>query len=383
MDRLNVRTQKRDGEYFIHILRGAQNPYGIAWRVLRPDWCDHTYHMSRTASGTIIHCGVEMIEETRRPIAYYFHTTPTSVYTFNGRGQPLARIAASDIIHGFTQHDEDQPRGIPEGHAGMVKLKMLEELDRAELTAARDDACSTRSYEADRDASMEGFKDLTQPDNEAAGRALIAEKEPGQQIILPPGWREKINTPQHPNGNHGVFKSGLNKDVASAFDIEYSNAFNDWAGVSFSSVRVGTISERDAWIIAQNDFISQCKTPQFLAWLQSFLALSASGSLPATKLPKFAEHSFRGRRWMWVDPMKDMNAAKMARDHGWKTDTQITEDLGGDYDENQEQAARDRGTRQKHGNPEPQIGNGNMPKPEKGEDDENEKQAAGDKAGKD
>ena len=384
IDRLNVRTQKRDGEYFIHILRGAQNPYGISWRVLRPDWCDHTYNLAMTSAGTIIHNGVEMVEATRRPIAYYFHTTPTSVYAYNGRGLPLVRIPASDIIHGFTQRDEDQPRGIPEAHSVLVKLKMLEELDRAELTAARDDACSTRSYEAPRDASMDGFKDLTLAENEAEARALIAEKEPGQQIILPPGWKENINTPQHPNSNHGEFKSGMNKDVASGLDIEYSNAFNDWAGVSFSSVRVGTISERDGWIVAQNDFISQCKTPQFLTWLQSFLVLSASGNLPVAKLPKFAEHTFRGRRWMWVDPMKDMNAAKMARDHGWKTDTQITEDLGGDYDENQEQAARDRSTREKYGNPEPQIGNGNMPQPKPGEDDdEDQKQTTGSQAGKD
>jgi len=290
---------------------------------------------------------------------------------------PLVRIPASEIIHGFTQEDEDQPRGIPQAHAGLVKLKMLEELDRAELTAAREDACVTRSYEADKDASPEGFKDLTVEENNEAAQLLLAEKEPGQQVILPIGYREKINSPQHPNGNHGVFKSTLNKDVASAFGIEYSNAFNDWAGVSFSSVRVGTISERDGWIVAQNDFVSQCKTPQFLAWLRSFLSLAVSGGLPLEKYEKFAEHGFRGRRWMWVDPMKDMNAAKMARDHGWKTDSQISEDLGGDYEENQEQVKRDREARQKNGNPEPQIGNGNMPQPKEPDDDESTSKATG------
>jgi capsid protein len=66
---------------------------------------------------------------------------------------------------------------------------------------------------------------------------------------------------------------------------------------------------------------------------------------------------------MWVDPMKDMNAAKMARDHGWKTDTQITEDLGGDYDENLETAKRERGAREATGFAEPIRGNGNQPNP--------------------
>lgn len=334
IDRLNVKTQKRDGEYFIQILRGANNPYGIAWRVLRPDWCDHTYNRDRMENGNVVHCGVEMVEATRRPVAYYFHGVPTNAYAQNGRGMPLIRIPAEEIIHGYTQQDEDQPRGIPEAHAGLVKLKMIEELDRAELTAAREEACSTRSYEADKETSLEGFKDLTLEENSEAAQALIQEKEPGQQVILPPGWREKVNTPQHPNGNHGVFKAGIVKDVASAFGVEYSNFANDWAGVSFSSVRVGTISERDGWIVAQNDMISQCKTPQFLAWLQSFLSLAVSGELPKSKLDKFSEHEFRGRRWMWVDPMKDMNAAKMAVDNGWKTNTQVASDMGTDYGDN-------------------------------------------------
>lgn len=334
IDRLNSKTQKRDGEYFIHVIKTIANPYGIAWRVLRPDWCDHTYNVSAMANGNLVHCGVEMVEATRRPVAYYFFTTPRNAYAFNGRGQPLMRIPASEIIHGFTQEDEDQPRGLPEGYASLVKLKMLDELDRAELTAAREDACTTRSYEADHDASMEAFADLTTADNSDAANALIQEKEPGQSQILPPGWKENVNTPQHPNREHAPFKAGMLKDVASGLGVEYSNFANDWAGVSFSSVRVGTISERDMWIVQQNDMISQCKAPQFLMWLESFLSLAISGQLPPTKFDKFAEHEFRGRRWMWVDPMRDMTAAVVAVAHGWKTNTQVASDLGGDYGDN-------------------------------------------------
>jgi lambda family phage portal protein len=237
--------------------------------------------------------------------------------------------------------DEHQPRGIPESHAGLVKLKMIEELDRAELTAARDEACSLRTYEADRDANPEGFADLTSEDNKAAAQALMQDKEPGQSEILPVGYKMKINVPSHPNLNHTPFKAGILKDVATAFQVEYSNFANDWAGVSFSSVRVGTISERDGWIVGQNDFISQCKTPQFLAWLQSFLSLAVSENLPPAKFDKFAEHEFRGRRWMWVDPMKDMRAAEVSVSHGWKTNTQVASDMGTDYADNIEALKRE------------------------------------------
>lgn len=341
IDRCNVKTLKRDGEYFIRIIRTDANPYGIAWRIIRPDYCDHTYNVDALPNGNVVHCGVEMNPDTRRPAAYYFNTIPRNAYVWTARGTPLVRVPASEIIHGYTQDDEDQPRGIPHGHAGLVKLKMVEELDRAELTAAREEACVTRSYEADKPESMEAFKDLTVDDNSEDAQALLMEKEPGQQIILPPGWKEKVNAPQHPNGNHGVFKAGIIKDVASAFGLEYSNFANDWSGVSFSSVRVGTISERDMWIVAQNDMVSQCKTPQFLAWLQSFLSLAVSGDLPAAKFGKFAEHEFRGRRWMWVDPMRDMAAAETAVKRGWKTNSQVASDMGTDYGDNIEQLKRE------------------------------------------
>ena len=39
---------------------------------------------------------------------------------------------------------------------------------------------------------------------------------------------------------------------------------------------------------------------------------------------------------MWVDPMKDMNAAVIAVDRKWKTNTQVASDMGSDYADNVE-----------------------------------------------
>jgi len=95
------------------------------------------------------------------------------------------------------------------------------------------------------------------------------------------------------------------------------------------------------YITDQNDYIAQNKSPIFLAWLRSFLSYAVSGGLPAAKFDKFSEHEIRGRRWMWVDPMKDMNAAKMAVENGWKTNSQVASDMGTDYGDNVEQIKRE------------------------------------------
>lgn len=345
IDRLCAKMWARDGEYFILVDNSAQNQYGISLRVIRPDAVDERYDTIRE-NGNTVRSGVELDVNTLKPVAYYLFTTKEFATDFGARG-PLIRIPASvngsyGIIHGYTQEDEDQTRGMTLGHAVLKKLKMLDEFDNAELVAARDEACSVRTYHAPvgKEQEILNLCDPENPDAQSAVNALTMPKEPGQSEVLPNGWEQSINTPQHPNREVTAFKNSMLRDVASGLNLEYASFANDWAGVSFSSVRVGTIAERDYWMIAQAMMIVQLKTPVFLAWLRSFLSLSISGGYPLEKFEKFSEHTFRGRRWLWVDPMKDIKAAEIAVAHGWKTDVQIAEDFDADFDDNVEELKR-------------------------------------------
>jgi len=345
IDRMNAKGWARDGEYFM-IPTVADNPYGFSLRVVRPDACDEKYNVARLANGNEVVCGIERIPSTGAPVAYYFRTTAENAFVTTPYGGHLTRIPAERVIHVFTPEDEGQPRGIPWAHAVLAKLKMLDEYDRAEITAARDEACTVRTYEADASADDDDFVDLTDPNNPdavAVANSLMADKSPGQTEITPRGYKMKVTTPQHPNREVTAFKASMLRDVASGIGVEYANFANDWAGVSFSSVRLGTISERDFWMMLQGDMISQDKSRVFMLWLRSFLSLSISGDFPLDKYEKFSEHEYRGRRWMWVDPMRDMASAVIARDHGWKTDTQITADMGGDFGDNISEIKRETG----------------------------------------
>ena len=369
MDLLNVKTWARDGE-FIMLPQVADNPYGITFRIIRPDALAEALNRDGGNGENPIFCGVEKDRNTGRHVAYYFYTLDPQAEIRTSGGN-LVRIPASKVIHGFTPDDEDQTRGIPWAHAVLVKLKMLDEYDKAEITAARDEACSVRTYFASA-TDPDGILDLTTDEGSDYAGALVAEKEAGQSEILPPGWDSKVNVPSHPNRELTAFKVSMLRDVASGLGVEYANFANDWAGVSFSSVRQGTISERDGWVMLQNQYIAQAKTPMFLAWLKSFLSLSISGDFPAEKFPKFSEHEFRGRRWMWVDPMKDMNAAKMAVENGWKTNTDVAADLGTDFADNLETIKREQATRKSLGLPEIQPIAPPQAPPAKPEDDDEE-----------
>ena len=76
-------------------------------------------------------------------------------------------------------------------------------------------------------------------------------------------------------------------------------------------------------------------TPVFEAWLRSFLARPVANPYVPSDFDRLAEHEFQGRTWDWVDPLKDVNAAAVAVEHGWKTNEEITAQYGGsDFLEN-------------------------------------------------
>ena len=72
--------------------------------------------------------------------------------------------------------------------------------------------------------------------------------------------------------------------------------------------------------------------PVFEAWLEVEL-LSGRLGLPFDKFFKFNAPEFRGRRWAWVDPKKDMEAAVLAMRNRIRPLRDIIADAGDDiYD---------------------------------------------------
>ena len=334
--RLIAENWARDGEGIAIIDRHAQNPYGVALRVVRPDALDETLN-GRTKDGNMLRNGVEIDPKTLRPVAYCFKADKEDATAPRIMGTPVHRIPAADVFHVFTQHDECQTRGMPLGHAVLKKLKMLDEYNISELVAARDEANTTGIYYAPLGRDGELGEYTAEQD-----AALTAPSEPGTKIKLEQGWDYKTVTPQHPNRELTNFKNSMLRDISSGLGLEYATFANDFGGVSYSSIRAGTLAERDHWRIMQAQMIEQFVSPVFYAWLESFLTLAASGDYCAADFARLSEHEFRGRRWAWVDPVKDVNAAVTAVAHNWKTDEQIAADYGCDIDDNIESNARNK-----------------------------------------
>ena len=115
---------------------------------------------------------------------------------------------------------------------------------------------------------------------------------------------------------------------------------NDSEGVNFSSLRGFVIAERDGYIVRQNNLIEDFLNPVFTAWLFQSM-LTGAIPLPVSKFHKCDKPHFQGKRWQWVDPKKDAEANNIMVKAGWKTDSQVTSEQGGDFFDNLEIQAMD------------------------------------------
>ena len=331
---LAVENWVRDGEAFIFIDSAAQNRYGVALRLVRAECIDETMNFN-AGNGRVVRGGIEFDEATNRPTAYWFdgNRTDSAGMVYNGRRK--MRIEAKDVIHLFERHDADQVRGVPLGYAALVPLKMLDEYTKAELVAARREACTVGVFHSPQPAMASPGA----PSDEQKGQAsdLVAE---GQDLWLPAGWDYDSHTPNHPNRGWADFSIGLQRLVSVGLGVDFTELTGNAGGGISVSVRQAMMRTREMYKSRQGAVVSLVMDRLYHAWLRSFLSLRVSGEYSLADFERLSDHEFKGRRWGWVDPSAEVNAAAQAVAHGWRTDAEVAAEYGGDIDDNIAEAAR-------------------------------------------
>ena len=339
--KLAIKAAARDGEYLIRKIRGddARNPYKFALQILDIDRLDT--QRNGVFQGNEVVMGVE-IDTIGQPVAYHLLASHPGALTYAlNRGQRYERVPAEDIFHGFIADRPEQRRGLPWAHTAMLRLEMLGKFQTAALVASRKGAETVgvlqRTLDADIPAPGSSPIGAVDP---ATGQAYETSL-PGTWDTLPAGYTMQAYESRYPDQVFGQFVKDALRGVASGLGVAYNGLGNDMEGVNFSSIRAGVIEERECWIELQNWLIEQLVTPIFTEWLGMALLAGAlkfpnGSALPATKLDKFAEHQFLGRRWQWVDPEKDGQANERAVKNGWKTNEQVAAEQGFDFFDNVE-----------------------------------------------
>lgn len=330
----------RDGEILWQFVRGVEagNEFGLAIKALDVNRLDTNLNRPASDGVTQILMGVE-VSAFGRPIAYWLRSrNPGDV--FNGaQGQQLAthqRIPAADIIHAFIVDDAEQARGVPWSHAAMLRLSNRGAYEEASIIAARIGA-SKMGFFTTPDGGAEAVSTSVETDADGE-QQFVMDADPGTFQALPEGYDFKEFNPAYPSDMYEPFIKANLRGTASGLGVAYHSLANDLEGVNFSSIRSGTLEERDGWMVVQDWFIASVLERVHVEVLTAGLTfgqfVQPSGlTLPASGRLRFLGHTFQGRRWEWVDPQRDIAADILAMDKNLKSPQAIAAKLGTDYED--------------------------------------------------
>lgn len=350
----------RDGEFLIKEVVGTKDtPYRYQLQILSIDRLDINYR-GTAPNGNTIRMGVER-NSAGKPVACYVLTRNPND-TLNQNTQVHERIAMTDIIHRFVRIDPEQIRGVPWVHAIMSGQNMLHIFEEAAVTASVVGATNMGFYvpPAPGDAAYvppsdaAGFGAEVADSVDASGN-LMKDAIGAALETLPPGWDFKTFNPAYPTTAFDPFVQARKRDIASGLDVAHHNLSGDMNGVNYNSARIAELQERDGWRAGQRFIVDAFVRRVTERWLElsllaGALTLPNGSSLPAVKIDKFKDGlDYIGRGWDWVDPLKEVTAAKTAVEEGLATRSQIVASKGGDFEENVIELEREMQLLQQHG----------------------------------
>lgn len=317
-----ISSVARDGEALVQAMRSADNPWRFGLRHLDATRLDTARNQEASGSRPAIVMGVE-IDALSRPVAYWLRPK-VGAHTSE-------RISASEILHVYLAEDAEQVRGIPWMHASMLSAYDLGEFTRSAMLNARRSADNLGFL-----VSPTGTAEMFADEGDAAEPLKL--NSPGSYDVLPEGY--DIRTPEYayPNQVFEPFTKAIKRDIACGLDVAAHNLTGDMVDVTYSSARIAELEEREAWMTLQTWFIESFVEPVYAQWLTMALTADAirmpdGTPLPATKRDKFAAHEWQARRWSWVDPLKDIEAARLAIQTGVSSPQQVAAQYGMDIED--------------------------------------------------
>jgi lambda family phage portal protein len=333
--RLFLETLARDGEVLIQKIKNpAGNPFGFSLKFLEADYLDEGYD-ARLSNGNEVRMGVELDKRTGKPLNYYlFEDHPHHDQGYGSKTKRHHKIVSADqIIHCYMQERAGQTRGAPWMSNVLSRLKMLDGYEEATLVNARVAA------------SKMGF--FTSPEGDGFigddydNHAPIMDASPGTFSQLPQGMSFQAFDPSSGTESFDEFEKAILRGIASGLGVSYVSLANNLEGVSYSSIRQGTIEDRDHFKMIQQFMIDQFIDPIYRAWLEMAITVGRI-NLPMGKYDLFADQViYRPRGFAWVDPAKEINASVTALNNGIVSLQDVHSQYGRDTEEIFEQINRE------------------------------------------
>lgn len=318
---------QRDGEAFLRLIRvPGRNRWGFVVQPIEADQVDESLCTLRGENE--IRMGVELEANTRRVVAYWVLNTHPGDNSIARGANRHTRVPADEMIHLFTRDRIDQSRGVPRLEASMARLQMLGGYEEAELVAARAGSSKFAVITTETGAEYEGDDIEGEPGSGGDSSTVLSDFSQGTIEHLGRGQKLDLIDPTHPTSQYAEARKGFLRGAAAGTQVNYNSLANDLEGVNYSSLRHATLEERDQWKREQDHFASIVSNDVYYAWLEASLFSGALTPLLPSSFERYRAVKWGGKRWTWIDPLKEAQGNAASLPFYGKTITEIAEERG-------------------------------------------------------
>lgn len=272
-------------------------------QLLEAEHCPVWYSEIRD-NGNTIRAGIEFDQLGKRVAYWMYREHPGDYIPFTSAlNLELVRVPATEVLHLYVPESPGQIRGTPRLARVFLRTNDLE---------AFDDAALQRQAIA---ALFAGF--IRKPDG-AGG--VLGETEAAPEPTLEPGTLsylgegEDITFPSLPDvgATYAPFVRAVHMGIAAGMGITLEQLTGDLSQVNYSSIRAGSLEFRRFCQMWQHtSFVPIVLEP---VWIRFLRRAVLAGALD---LPEFVDNELTGSRvewvfqgWGWIDPLKEVQAAK-------------------------------------------------------------------------
>ena len=267
----------------------------LALQVLEPDHID-TRRTGAITGGGWIKNGVEYDAIGRR-VAYWLFAQHPGDNAAIGRNLNSSRVEAADVLHIFERKRPGQNRGVPRLASVLLKMSDMDDYEEAELVRKGIESCFAAFVTTQDEAQTLGVSTTDDADRriENLSAGMVQYLKPGQEITF--------GAPQSSGGYADYTKTQL-RAIAAGVGITYEQLTGDLSGVNYSSIRAGMVEfHRSVDAVQWLTLVPMLLDPIWQRWA------TLAYSLRVIKQPAGPVRWTPPRR-QWVDPLKDVNAAR-------------------------------------------------------------------------
>ena len=318
-------------------------------------------------------------DDTGFPLAYRIKNPPDTYKVPDYRDiparDPWGRV---QVVHAF-DGQAGQVRGIAPMTPALRVVRQFDQLADATLTATLIQtifAATVKSPDPTEEV-MQAFQEMVEQQARANGSTQVPSPfesmllmrqgwydatkidlgRHGKIAHLAPGDELKFHGSEHPSDTYESFAKFLLREIARCLGLTYEEFTGDYAGATYSSVRMATSSMWMGTIYRRVNVIAPFLDPVFEAWLEEDIE---SGWTPFPGgIDNFLENRAAATRCHWrgpakpqADDMKFAKAVETLRNMGVITDEWICAEMGEDWEDVYEQRQREMQKREALGLPE-------------------------------